>query len=132
MNLLAEKLENIVEDYQKNQYPYSLLPKKWRSKRSMNDHMSHKEDEEDRLLVKAYACNKENFITKEEKIRKMNARIIEIQYWRTRNWYEREIVNQIVEIYRARVKVKLFGIEKNRFLTFIKLTRNDFYTIKLT
>ena len=89
------------------------------------DKLNQEEDEEDRLLVKTYACNilnKKNFIDEEDKIRKMNARIIEIQSWRTRNWYERRIVNQIVEIYRARVKVKLFGIEKNRFSKLIKLT----------
>ena len=77
--------------------------------------MSPKEDEEDRLLVKTYACNilnKENFINMEDKIRKMKAQLIEIQSTRTRNWHERRFANQIVEIYRASIKVKFVGIEK--------------------
>ena len=115
MNLLAEELENIIEGYQKNQYLYSRLSKEWRSKRSINDHMSPKEDEEDRLLVKTYACNilnKKNFIDKRDIIQQINAEIIKIQSLRTRNWYERRIVNQMVEIYRVKIKVKFLGSEK--------------------
>uniref|UniRef100_A0A914E9X1 Metalloprotease TIKI homolog n=1 Tax=Acrobeloides nanus TaxID=290746 RepID=A0A914E9X1_9BILA len=75
--------------------------------------MSQKEDEEDRLLVKTYACNilnRENFINEEEKIRQINAKITEIQSLKTRNSYGRgnpivEIYeNRIVEIYRAYIK----------------------------
>ena len=85
--------------------------------------MSQKENEKVRLLVKTYVCNilnKENFISVEDKIRQINAKIIEIQSLRTRNSYERRIVNQIVEIYRAEIKVKLFGIEKIDCFSFMK------------
>uniref|UniRef100_A0A914EKV4 Metalloprotease TIKI homolog n=1 Tax=Acrobeloides nanus TaxID=290746 RepID=A0A914EKV4_9BILA len=105
---LDEKLENIVEDYQKNPYSYSQLSIKWRSKRSINDHMSPKEDEKDRLLVKTYACNilnKKNFIDREDMIQQINAQIIEIQSSRTSNLYERRIANQIVEICKAKIKL---------------------------
>uniref|UniRef100_A0A914CYS8 Metalloprotease TIKI homolog n=1 Tax=Acrobeloides nanus TaxID=290746 RepID=A0A914CYS8_9BILA len=106
--LLDKKLKNTIEDYKKNQYPYSRLPIIWRSKRSINDHMSQEEDEKDSLLVKTYACNilnKKNFVDEEDEIRQINAQIIEIQSLRTRNRYERRIVNQIVEILRASIKL---------------------------
>ena len=78
--------------------------------------MSQEEDEEDRLLVKTYACNilnKKNFVNMEDKIRQIKAKIIEIHSRRTRNLHERIMVNQLVKIYRASIKVKLFGIEKS-------------------
>uniref|UniRef100_A0A914CCL3 Metalloprotease TIKI homolog n=1 Tax=Acrobeloides nanus TaxID=290746 RepID=A0A914CCL3_9BILA len=103
--LFNEKLENILGDYEKNQYPYSRLSKNWRSKRSTNDHMSQEKDEVDHLLIKTYACNKKNFTTIEDKIRKMNAQIIEIQSWRARNWYELIMINQMVEIYKVKIKL---------------------------
>ena len=85
--------------------------------------MSQEEDEEVLLLVKTYACNilnQENFFIVESKIRQINAEIIKIQSSRTRNWYERRIVNQVVEIYRAYIKVKFFGIEKIDCFSFMK------------
>ena len=85
--------------------------------------MSQKEDEEDRLLVKTYACNilnKKNFIDKRDIIQQINAEIIKIQSLRTRNSYESIIVEQIVKIYRAMIKVKLFGIEKIDCFSFLK------------
>uniref|UniRef100_A0A914EJU9 Metalloprotease TIKI homolog n=1 Tax=Acrobeloides nanus TaxID=290746 RepID=A0A914EJU9_9BILA len=101
---LDEKLKNTIE-VQKNQYPYSRLSKEWRSKRSINDHISQEEDEAVLLLVKAYACNKKNFINEEDMIRQINTQIIKIQTWRTRNEYESRFANQIVEIYRAKIKL---------------------------
>ena len=85
--------------------------------------MSPKEDEEDRLLVKTYVCNilnTKNFIIVEDKIRQIDTKIIEIQSLRTRNSYERRMVNQMMEIYRASIKVKLFGIEKIDCFSFMK------------
>uniref|UniRef100_A0A914DU90 Metalloprotease TIKI homolog n=1 Tax=Acrobeloides nanus TaxID=290746 RepID=A0A914DU90_9BILA len=105
--LLTEKLKNTIE-VQKNQYPYSRLSKKWHSKRSINDHMSQEEDEEVLLLVKTYACNifnKKSFIVVEDMIRQINTQIIKIQTWRTRNGYESRFTNQIVKIYRAKIKL---------------------------
>uniref|UniRef100_A0A914E9R7 Metalloprotease TIKI homolog n=1 Tax=Acrobeloides nanus TaxID=290746 RepID=A0A914E9R7_9BILA len=106
--LLAKKLENIIADYQKNLYPYSRRSKEWRPKRSINNHISQEKDEKDRLLVKTYACNilnKGNFVNMEDKIRQIKAQIIEIQSRRTRNLHERRMVNQLVKICRASIKL---------------------------